>query len=138
MNPLILFVALPSPVWAVVLLGLCAALCRKAHSRFRFQSAVATALLVIIVVRAGLAIAVATATDLYPISSFACLIGVFGVMASPVVALLELIGVAVLARDWPRSAAGKREGFGAWLGLWLLFNLAVWFAHGRSALLCTV
>lgn len=128
----------PGFVWAAVLLALAAAIAFVARRRLGAQQLAMKFLLLVVALQTLAGVSVAMATILDPIGMYACLVGIYGTLGSVFLAVIEAGVIFFLATIWPRSGAGKRLGLASWVLLWLLFQLAAFLTHARSAVLCTV
>lgn len=140
---MIFVVIMPAWIWVPCLIAIWIALAYKAVRCIGLKNPIMNGLMAILALQTIVASSTAIATSHDPISSFACLTGIFGIFVSPIVTLLEVIALVFLFRSWPRKSGprksdGRKRGFSSWLSLWFALNLAVFLAHMRSALMCTV
>ena len=90
-------------------------------------------------VRAIAASSTAMVTSRNPLNDYACLMGYVGMWVALAVFLGQAIVLSVFLVTIRRrkQTNGARLG-GAWLSIWLIFNVVALLAHMRSTALCTV
>ena len=134
-----IFVAIiPGYIWATLLLAGWAALAYLASNRLSIRHRSMTGMLVVMALQALSGTSVAIATNLDQIGAFACLVGAYGALVSLVLSLMQTAAIVFLSTIWPRSSVGGRHWFAVWVSMWLVFSLAAFLTHARSAALCTV
>jgi hypothetical protein len=135
----VLFIAIaPSWFWILLLLMACTHLVRLARQPLGVDPPILRILALAIGLQAMLASANAVATTQYAIGEFACLVGIYGMFATPVVGLAELGLLAYASPKWLQTEAARLSPVGRWALSLVTFNVIVGLAHLRSALLCTV
>ena len=134
-----LYIALiPTSAWVALCVATWAACVFQTWFSARMRGPWLRAWLGVMAVQAMVASVTAVATRIDPIDYFPCRMGAYGSLVTLTVSLIGGLVLALLIRDWPRSAEGKREGSGRAIAAWIAFGVVTFLAHIRSAALCTV
>jgi len=134
-----LFVVLiPAWAWTALMVAAWSTLALQAHLRVGFGHFAVLGLVATLALQTIAASSAAIVTSQDPISTYACLMGVFGMWVSLVIIAVEAAVLLFLYRLWPENSEGKRRGFGSWVLIWLILSSTSLLAHIRSAALCTV
>lgn len=124
--------------WALLLAVGWVMLAYLAIYRLKFRKGIMRGLLVITALQALAAGSAAVVTSLDSINTYACLMGMLGFVATAPAIVVEAGLLFYLSKQWPRSAAGKRELIVGWVLIWSAFSVVVLITHVRSAAMCTV
>lgn len=135
---IIVFGLFPGWGWALLIAAAWAILVSLALGRLKLRGGRTLGLLTTMTLRAVAAASIAILTSLDALSDFACLTGIFGVPLTPLFLAVEAGLLYALSKQWPRTAAGRKDRFALWILIWLAFDAIAFIAHLRSALMCTV
>jgi hypothetical protein len=138
-----LYVALvPAWLWALLLCGLWLWMTGLLRVFLAHRQRWAMVLLACMGSQLVLACATAFATSAYSIGAFPCLAGMFGMLSTPVLGAMQMAGIAIVSQRAVGRNVGRdvvsQPGFAMGIFVCAVFNTLAWFAHARSALLCTV
>ena len=134
-----LYIAItPWYVWtAIVMIGW-PSLLVFSFVRLRLTNSSMVALLGILLLQCTSAIAAVHLTRVNAIHPYACLLGIYGTMATLILSVIQIVFVLYLFAKWPRDERDNRIGLVPWVSMWLLLYVATFLMHARSAVLCTV
>ena len=135
---MIYFVLIPAWIWVALILAAWTTFAYQTNNRIGFGHHVIVGLFATLTFKSIAASSTAIATSQYSIGAFACLMGIFGTLLSPIVLLTEVAVLIFWSRGWLRNNGDRKRGFGTWLSIWFILSLIAFLAHVRSAALCTV
>lgn len=135
---IVVFALFPGWAWALLLGGAWSLLAHLALGRLKFRDGRMLGLLAVVTFRALVAVSIVIATSVDPIERFPCLAGIFGIPLTPLFIAIEAGLLYAVSKRWPRTATGRKDRFGVWVAVWLVFGAIARGAHFRSAMLCTV
>lgn len=135
---IVVFALFPGWAWALLIGGAWSLLVFLALGRLKFRDGRMLGLLAVVTLRALVAVSIVIATSVDPIERFPCLAGIFGIPLTPLFIAIEAGLLYAVSKRWPRTATGRKDRFGVWLAVWLVFGAIALGAHFRSAMLCTV
>ena len=135
---IIVFGLFPGWGWALLIGGAWAILVYLALGRLKLRGDRMLGLLATMTLRASAAASIAIMTSLDVLNDFACLTGILGIPLTPLFLAVEAGLLYALSKQWPRTAAGRRDRFRIWIFIWLVLDAIALIAHFRSALMCTV
>lgn len=114
------------------------ALAFRAHRRGGFKNFAVVGLLTLLALQVVAASTAAIASNLNPIGKYACQLGIYGTLVSPLILVVEAAVLVFLYRLWPKDSEGLRRGFWPWVSIWLLLCTTSLLVHIRSATMCSV
>ena len=135
---MIYVVLIPAWIWFALILVAWATFAYQTNKRIGFGHHVIVGLFATLTFKSIAALSTAIATSQNSIGAFACLMGIFGILLSPIVLLVEAAVLVFWSRVWLRSNGDRKLGFGAWLSIWFILSLIAFLTHLQSAALCTV
>ncbi len=133
-----MFGQVPGWVWACLLAVQCLFLVVAMRRHWRPHEIGKTVLFLVIAMQATIAAIAAILTDTDILNDFACIVGGFGMLLMPVVAIIEIVIFLILWKKGRDGVVAPWRSAVLPIVIWSILKSMTWIVLSRSALLCTV